>query len=244
MNLLTHYRKLWFFNFNRLKGDNYARMREYFAGIFISEIEEFTPLLNKKVLDVGGARGEFCKVLNELRHCAAYNLDPAPYEYGQYKSDFIWPNTQVGTAEKMPFADNEFDLVICRGVLEHIHPKKQQGSLNEMSRVTRSGGFVYLAIPPWFNPFAGHGLKPFHYFPFKIAKFLAEACYGKKIKASSWDEKRLYSITFARMLRMIKNTGLKLLATKDTHLRLHFLTRIPLAREILVPSVAFILRKD
>lgn len=203
ISIFEHYRKLWFFNFNRLKDDNYGAMREYFAQVFMMEIEEFMPLEGKKILDVGGARGEFCRVISEKRNCDAVNLDPSPYEYGQYSGDFIWQNTIAGFSDDIPFNDNEFDLVICRGVFEHIPSEKQQKSINEMHRVTKSGGFCYITIPPWYNPWAGHGLKPFHYLPFKAAKRLAEAAYGKKIEAESWEEKRLFPVTFRRMRKMI-----------------------------------------
>lgn len=243
INLFDHYRKLWFFNFNRLKGTNFQLMREYFAHILIAEIEEVMPFWNKRILDVGGARGEFCKVINTMRKCAAVNLDPNPYKYGPYSSEFIWPNTISGFADDMPFKDNEFDMVICRGVLEHIPREKQQKTVSEMYRVTKRGGFCYIAVPPWYSPFGGHGLKPFHYLPFKLAKFLAQAAYKKKIDANSWAEKTLFPLTFSKMLKIISVSGFKLIATKDTHFRLHFFTRIPLIREVLVPTAVFILTK-
>lgn len=167
INLFNHYRKLCFFAFNRFRSNNYQLMREYFAQILIMEIEKFTPIWNKKILDVGGARGEFCKVISEKRKCDAINLDPYPGKY-------IWPKTIIGFADNMPFDDNEFDLVICRGVLEHIPKEKQQQSVNEMYRVTKIGGICYIMIPPWYNPHAGHHLKPFHIFPFKLAKYLRQ----------------------------------------------------------------------
>jgi len=212
-------------------------MREYFAGIFISEIEEFIPLYEKKVLDVGGAKGEFCKVISKERECEAVNLDPDP-------GNFLWPRTIKGCADNLPFSENEFDLVICRGVLEHIPPGRQQRSVGEMYRVVKRDGFCYIIIPPWYNLHAGHGLKPFHYFPFKVAKFLRELFFSRKITANSYEESNLYPITFRRMLEMIMASGFKLLATRDTHLRLHFLTRIPIIREIAVPSAVFILTKE
>ena len=249
IRLLSHYRKLLFFNFNRFKGDNYRLMREYLASILISEIEKFMPITNKKVLDIGGGRGEFCKILYEKRKCDAINLEPHPKEniIGwdiKLKKEKIWPKTRVGFADKIPFGDNKFDLVICRGVLEHIPTNKQQKSMNEMYRVTKKNGFCYIMIPPRYNPHAGHLLKPFHIFPFKLAKFLRQLFFRNKIKANSYAEAHLYPITFKRMLKMISLTKFKIVGTKDTHFRLHFLTKIPLVREIMVPAVAFILKKE
>jgi len=236
INIFSHYRRLLFFTFNRFKGDNARLMSEYFSQILIMEIEEFVPLWNKKVLDVGGGRGVFCKVISEKRKCDAINLDPYPGEY-------IWPKTTVGFADNLPFAENEFDFVICRGVLEHIPPEKQQQSVNELYRTTKKGGVCYILIPPWYNPHAGHDLKPFHIFPFKVAKFLRQLIFRDKINVNSFEEMRLYPITFKRMSNMISTSGFRVLATKDTHFRLHFLTKIPIIREIAVPAIAFILRK-
>jgi len=209
-------------------------MREYFAQILISEIERFMSLENKKVLDVGGANGEFCKILNKKRNCNVTNLDP-------YPDNCILSKTIIGFADNMPFNDNEFDLVICRGVLEHIPIGKQQQSINEMYRVTK--GICYIVIPPWYNPHAGHQFKPFHIFPFRLAKYLSQLICRRKLSENSFEDGNLYKITFKKILKMISLSNFKIITTKDTHFRLHFLTKIPVIREILVPSVAFILTK-
>ena len=77
-----------------------------------------------------------------------------------------------------------------------------------------------------------------------MAKFLRELIFGNKIDANSYEEAGLYPITFRRMLKMISKSGFKILDTKDTHLRLHFLTKIPIIREVAVPAVSFILTKE
>ena len=117
LNLLDHYKKLLYYSFNRFKGNNYSLMREYLAQILIMEVEEFMSLWNKRVLDVGGAKGEFCKILHKLRKCDTINVDISPREC-------IWPKTIMASADNLPFNDNVFDLVICRGVLEHIPKRK------------------------------------------------------------------------------------------------------------------------
>ena len=235
ISLLDHFRKLWFFNFNRFENDNYRLMREYFARITIAEIEEFLPLWSKQVLDVGGARGEYCKVFHDLRDCDAINIDPDPNECA-------WPGTIVAYAHEMPFRDAQFDLVICRSVLEHIPQRLQLQSMREMCRLTRLSGICYVVIPPWYNPHAGHNLKPFHVLPFRMAKFLRQLLFRTRIDGKSYAEALLYPITFSAMLKLISSSGFKVLATKNTLLRLHALTKIPLLREVLVPSVAFILK--
>ena len=237
LNLLKHYNKLFFFTLKRFKGNNYKLMGDYFAQILIGEVEEFMSLRNKKILDVGGANGEFCKILSEKRKCDAINFDPNPGENA-------WKKTVVGFADNMPFMNKVFDFVINRGVLEHIPKNKRQASINEMYRVTKSGGICYILIPPWYNPHAGHNLKPFHLLPFGIAKFLRQIIFKDKIEANSLEEANLYPITFGEMSKMILLSGFKILATRDTHFRLHFLTKIPILREVAIPAVSFILVKE
>ena len=242
INIVEHYCKLLFFLFNRNKKDNYKTMRNYLADVLISEVEEFIPLYNKKVLDVGGARGEFCRIIHKKRNCDTVNLDPYP-ELDAYSKEKLWPKTKMGFADNTPFEENQFDLVICRGVLEHIPMEKQQKSVNEMYRVVKTGGICYIMVPPWYSPHGGYCVRPFHILPFKIARFLRQLFFKNKVCANSLAEANLYPITFKKMLGLVSNSGFKILTTKDTHLRLHFLTKIPLIREIAVQSAVFILRK-
>ncbi|KKP75956.1 MAG: hypothetical protein UR73_C0031G0004 [candidate division WS6 bacterium GW2011_GWF1_35_23] len=235
-NILKHYSKLIFFNGNRFKGNNSLEMRKYFAKIFVHDIEKFVPLKGKKFLDVGGARGEFCAEISSLRKVEATNLDPK-------LRDPIFKNTIKGFANEIPFKDETFDIVLCRGVMEHIPFDLQQPSVDEIYRVTKKGGYCYFVIPPWYNPHAGHGLKPFHIFPFKVAKFLRNCIFRSNIRENSLAEMSYYPVTFRKMKKMIERGGYKIIGTQDIHFRLHFMTRIPILNEILVPAVAFIGRK-
>ncbi len=51
----------------------------------------------------------------------------------------------LADATAIPFDDGSFDLVFCNHTLEHIVP--YQACISEMLRVTRPGGFLYLAFP-------------------------------------------------------------------------------------------------
>ncbi len=104
-----------------------------------------------------------------------------------------------------------------------------------MYRAAKEGEICYIMIPPWYNPHAGHGLKPFHIFPFKLAKYLRQLFFRNKIKAKSFEEVGLYPITFKKMLNMISTSGFKIVTTEDTHFRLHFLAKIPIIRELMIP---------
>ena len=108
-------------------------MRKYFAKILVYDLTKYTNLDNKKILDVGGASGEFSKYIGENFNCQIINLDPEPVNP-------VW-KTVKATADKIPFEDNTFDIVFFRGVLEHIQPKFQQASINEIFRVMKQNTF-------------------------------------------------------------------------------------------------------
>lgn len=58
-----------------------------------------------------------------------------------------------GVAESLPFEDASFELVILDNVLEHVENRER--TLDEIGRVLRPGGLLYLVTP---KPFALHSL--------------------------------------------------------------------------------------
>ncbi len=51
----------------------------------------------------------------------------------------------IGTALKLPFADNAFDLIVCSEVLEHIPDYGQV--LAEITRILKPGGQLAVSVP-------------------------------------------------------------------------------------------------
>lgn len=51
----------------------------------------------------------------------------------------------IGTIEKCPFKDSQFDVVIALSVLEHV--QDIFSASKELSRITKSGGKVFLETP-------------------------------------------------------------------------------------------------
>ncbi len=51
-------------------------------------------------------------------------------------------------------ADGEFDVIIMRDVIEHIHD--QEKFMGFVKQFLAPGGVFFLAFPPWYNPFGGH----------------------------------------------------------------------------------------
>ena len=54
----------------------------------------------------------------------------------------------IGKAEQLPFADAQFDMVICTQVLEYVPEPRR--AVREMYRVLKPGGFAVLSVPSVF----------------------------------------------------------------------------------------------
>ena len=63
---------------------------------------------------------------------------------------------------RLPFAEGAFDISHSSNVLEHV--TDPAAFVDEMVRVIRPGGLVFLAFTNWYSPFGGHDTSPWHYF--------------------------------------------------------------------------------
>jgi ubiquinone/menaquinone biosynthesis C-methylase UbiE len=87
-----------------------------------------------RVLDIGCGHGDFLKSTYE-KAGETYGIDPDAEALE--KNTFIH-NKIVGTAEKMPFENDFFDVITSAWVLEHLDdPERVFG---EIHRVLKSGG--------------------------------------------------------------------------------------------------------
>ena len=241
---LELYKKLIYFLKKRFSPGIAHEYRTFFAHIFYSDIISVSTKLNndilrkhnKLLLDVGGARGEFCKVLKENYDLNCINVDAD-------KKGIIFSPTVIAVGQNLPFKNETFNIILCRGLLEHAPLEMREQILAEIRRVLKKDGICRIVIPPWFNPHAGHQIKPFHILPFRLAVYLTRHIIRYDVKAKSLNDLELHPITFRHMSNLLKNIGFKIINCHDELLRNHFLTRIPIMREFMIPSVAFNVHK-
>jgi SAM-dependent methyltransferase len=124
------------------------------------------PLDRAALLDVGCGDGSNCLVLGEqpLRMVVGVDLDLSLFASGE-KGD----RTRSLAAEiralaaapangpahflrmdatRLGFKDGMFDVLMSRSAMEHIRPIER--ALEEMTRVVRGGGLIYLGIDPFY----------------------------------------------------------------------------------------------
>jgi SAM-dependent methyltransferase len=99
------------------------------------------------VLDLGCGRGGVVELFWRDVKLAA-GLDPDVPSLAEHRA----PGMPVlrGVGERLPFAGESFDLVVCLWVLEHV--KEPRTVLREVKRVLRPGGHFIFLTPNLRNP--------------------------------------------------------------------------------------------
>jgi SAM-dependent methyltransferase len=127
------------------------------------EIERYTPLLGKKMLEIGSGFGTGLAIAIAEFGVDGYGVEPSGVGFGQgytaskklLTANGIDPERVINsTGESLPFADESFDIVYSANVLEHTeNPEKV---LQEAMRVLRPGGLLYMEMPNFLSYFEGH----------------------------------------------------------------------------------------
>jgi ubiquinone/menaquinone biosynthesis C-methylase UbiE len=99
------------------------------------------------ILDVGCAKGfllhDFQNIMPE---CTVAGVDVSEYALDQ-AMDSVKPFLQVASAEKLPYPDKSFDLVVCINTVHNLPLARLKTALEEIERVSRAHKFV--SVDAW-----------------------------------------------------------------------------------------------
>lgn len=114
---------------------------------------------NAVILDVGSGWGELQYELSKPIYSAQHIYGIEPHDKLLELSKIILDkNTKTtvsqGVVEELPFPENMFDIIICYTVLEHVQDYKK--AIQEMLRVLKPGGNIYIFAPNYLFPREGH----------------------------------------------------------------------------------------
>ncbi|HEX3507508.1 MAG TPA: class I SAM-dependent methyltransferase [Candidatus Dormibacteraeota bacterium] len=99
-----------------------------------------------KVLDVGCGGGSVAKAVKRERpDLAVYGCDLSRSALSIASTSPDGVDFRLATADRLPFADGEFDFVWIFDVLEHVENPEQL--LREVARVLRPGGGLHVVLP-------------------------------------------------------------------------------------------------
>jgi len=94
-----------------------------------------------RILDVGCGTGANLEMLSQFGEAEGVDVSDDALEFCHLKG----LNAQKGLAERLPFADETFDLTTALDVVEHLDD--DIAGLREMHRVTKNGGYSLIFVP-------------------------------------------------------------------------------------------------
>jgi SAM-dependent methyltransferase len=138
--------------------DDPDRFYSVLAADSVAQLSRWVDLAGTTVLDVGGGPGYFA---DAFRGAGATYVGLEPDAGEMAARGEPEPGTLRASGEELPIRTGSVDVCYSSNVLEHVrHPVRMS---DEMVRVTRSGGLVYLSFTPWLSPWGGHETAPWHY---------------------------------------------------------------------------------
>ena len=110
------------------------------------------------MLDVGGGPGYFADGVRAGRGDVP-SVDSDVGEMSMVAEPR--PGSVLGSGMALPFADASVDVCYSSNVLEHVAEPWLMA--DEMVRVTRPGGLVFISYTTWYGPWGGHETAPWHF---------------------------------------------------------------------------------
>ena len=192
------------------------------------------------ILDVGGGAGYFSNVLRSGgARVICIDVDAGELSWrGQMPEGAV-----IGSAMQLPFATGSIDICFSSNVLEHVDDPELMA--DEMVRVTRPGGLIYLSYTNWLSPHGGHETGPWHYLGGEYAARRYERRTGHPPKNRFGTS--LYNISVARGLRWARRRPdvTVVAATPRYHpWWASWVVAVPGLREIVTWNLLLVLRRE
>ncbi|MDQ7904057.1 alpha-(1-_3)-arabinofuranosyltransferase family protein [Phytohabitans sp. ZYX-F-186] len=205
------------------------------------QLGSYVDLDGAVVLDVGGGPGYFAAAFRGAG--AAYlGLDPAVGDFAAGGAPVAGMIRGAGTA--LPVRSGAVDVCYSSNVLEHV--STPEAMLDEMLRVTRPGGTVFVSFTPWLSPWGGHETAPWHYLGGERARRRYLRRMGREPKNRY--RHTLFPVSAARAMRWARRARREgRVEIVDVLPRYHprwacWVARLPVLREVLTWNFTMILR--
>jgi SAM-dependent methyltransferase len=216
---------------------------DHFYGLLaddsVRQVGGYTELAGRTVLDVGGGPGYFAAAFRGAG--ATYlGLDPDVGDFSAAGESVSGMVRGSGTA--LPVRSSAVDVCFSSNVLEHVSEPARM--LDEMARVTRPGGVLFVSFTPWLSPWGGHETSPWHWLGGERARQRYQRRMGRPPKNRF--RETLFPVSISDTLRWARaNRDVEVL---DALPRYHpwwgqWIIRVPGAREIAAWNFLLVLRR-
>jgi SAM-dependent methyltransferase len=217
-----------------------ARFYGALADDAASHIGHYTGLNGALVLDVGGGPGYFADAF-ETAGATYRTVDSDVGEMSMVTEPRA--GSVIGSGMALPFADGSVDVCYSSNVLEHV--REPWLMADEMVRVTRPGGLVFISYTTWYGPWGGHETAPWHFVGGRYAARRYERKHGKRPKNDFGSS--LFPVTVAAGLRYAERVHSA--AVIDVLPRYNpqwsrWLLRVPGLRELVTWNLVIVLERS
>lgn len=104
---------------------------------------------NQRMLDLGCGTGYSCVWFRErFKLETAYGVDVSSHAAEFWHARGL-DTVALATADKLPFKENEFDLVTCFDVIYQLNDERASAAISEIHRVLRPGGLLFIREPAY-----------------------------------------------------------------------------------------------
>lgn len=191
------------------------------------------------VLDVGGGAGYLTQALRSSgARCLLVDADAG---------ELAWrggppPGSVVADGTRLPVGDGAVDLVVSSNVLEHVAAPFSH--VEEMVRVLRPGGHLWVSFTNWFGPWGGHETSPWHLMGGERACRRFERTAGRPPKNRYGTS--LFALHVGSFLRRLeRNPTLEVLDARPRYLPAAMgpIVRVPVLRELCTWNLEVLARR-
>jgi SAM-dependent methyltransferase len=216
-----------------------ARFYTALAEDSAAQLSSYVDLHGAVLLDVGGGPGYFRRAFQDAG--ATYvALDSDVGELAG-RGD-IEPGTVIGSGMQLPFRDGAVDVCYSSNVLEHVTDPWLMAE--EMLRVTRPGGTVFVSYTVWYGPWGGHETAPWHFLGGGYARRRYRRKHGREPKNRYGES--LFPVTvrdgLAWARRQTQGDVVAVIPRYNPWWS-RWLLRVPLLREVVTWNLVIVLRR-
>jgi SAM-dependent methyltransferase len=208
----------------------------------VAQLGRYVSVRDTVVLDVGGGPGFFASAFEDAG--ARYvRLEPEAHDMaGGVPDAGAGLGALRASGMELPVRTGSVDVCYSSNVLEHVPEPTRM--LDEMVRVTRPGGTIFVSFTPWWSPWGGHETAPWHYLGGEYARRRYQRRTGRQPKNRVGHS--LYPYSVASALAWARST--RDATPVDVLARYHpswaqWIVRVPVAREVLSWNLAMVLRR-
>ena len=141
---------------------------------------------DRQILEIGCGAGGMLGPLSNYGHVTGIDIS---HEYMQFCKQRGHDRVVTGSGYELPFQDNSFDMVALFDVIEHI--PDDQRVLEEVRRVLKPGGQVFISVPAYQFMFSQNDRVAHH-----LRRYTAGQLNAVLAKAGLHSKKTTYFNTF------------------------------------------------